>query len=216
MWDIHKQEYEELINNYWPRLFAGALESMIRKTIAKHHGVGYLFLRNGINSSSIMGGTWFREPSPQLTHWLSRALSIQGVLSLALRGKTVTTDLDSKWQESLQDWARQLLHPTFRDSLVNLDLACAECAQLSETDGVIVLNHDFNVLGFGASIVALDQELPANWVEYLSTRGNRHKSMANAVASMDGSIGIVVSQDGGVTIFENHEGREKHFVILTL
>lgn len=216
MWDIHKQEYEELINNYWPRLFAGALESMIRKTIAKHHGGGYLFLRNGINSSYLMGGTWFREPSPQLTHWLSRALSIQGVLSLALRGKTVTTDLDSKWRESVQDWARELLHPTFRDSLVNLDLACAECVQLSETDGVIVLNHDFNVLGFGASIATLGQELPANWVEYLGTRGNRHKSMANAVASMDGSIGIVVSQDGGVTIFENHEGREKHFVILTL
>lgn len=215
-WTIHKHEYEALINNYCPRLFAGALESIIRKTIAKHHGGGYLLLRNSLYSSSIMSGTWFREPSQQLTHWLSRALSIQGVLSLALRGKTVTADLDSKWRGNVQDWARELLHPTFRDSLVNLDLACAECAQLSETDGVIVLNHDFNVLGFGASIVALDQELPANWVEYLSTRGNRHKSMANAVASMDGSIGIVVSQDGGVTIFENHEGREKHFVILTL
>ncbi len=143
-------------------------------------------------------------------------MSIEGVLSLALKGKTVTTDLDSKWQESLQDWARELLHPTFRDSLVNLDLACTACVQLSETDGVVVLNHDFNVLGFGASIATLDQELPASWEEYLSTRGNRHKSMANAVASMDGSIGVVVSQDGGVTIFENHEGRKKHFVVLTL
>ena len=142
--------------------------SIIRKTIAKHHGGGYLFLRNGLNSSSVMGGTWFREPSSQLTRWLSRVLSIQGVLSLALRGITVTTDLDSKWRENVQDWARELLHPTFRYSLVNLDLAGAECAQLSETDGAVVLDHDFNVLGFGVSIVALSKELPVKWVEYLS------------------------------------------------
>lgn len=215
MWDKHKQEYKELIDNYWPVLFAGSLESIIRKTIAKQHGGGYLFLRNAINSPSLTGGTWFSQPRLELTHWLSHTLSIQGVLSLALRGKTVTSDLDSKWREDVQGWARQLLHPTFRNSRLNLDLACAECAKLSETDGVVVLNHDFNVVGFGATIVSPEQVFPSEWVEHLRTRGHRHKSMANAVGSMDNSIGIVVSQDGDVTVFENHQdGKQLNILIL--
>jgi hypothetical protein len=40
--------------------------------------------------------------------------------------------------------------------------------------------------------------------------------MANAVALMEGSIGIVISQDGGVTIFSNHDGHDMRLIILTL
>jgi DNA integrity scanning protein DisA with diadenylate cyclase activity len=116
----------------------------------------------------------------------------------------------------VQEWGRDLLHLTFRDSLLNLDYACDECAHLSEADGVTVLSHDFEILGFGASIAAPDQQMPDDWMEYLRTRGNRHRSMANAVASMDGSIGIVISQDGGVTIFINHDGHDKHLIILAI
>lgn len=213
-WDIHKHEYKEFIDNYWPVLFAGALESMIKKTIAKHHGGGYLFLKDYKNSL-LNGGTWFHMPRLELTHCLSHTLSIQGVLSLALTGKTVTSDLDSKWRENAQEWARQLLHPTFRNSRLNLDLACAECAQLSETDGVVVLNHDFNVVAFGTTIFSPEQVFPPEWEEHLSTRGHRHKSMANAVASTDNSIGIVVSQDGDVTVFENNQ-EGKHLIPLIL
>ena len=82
---------------------------------------------------------------------------------------------------------------------------------------MVVLNHDFEVLGFGASITAPpDHNLPEDWIEHLRTRGNRHRSMANAVATIDGSIGIVISQDGGVTIFSNHEGHVQPLIILTL
>jgi len=216
MWASHKDEYEQLVNSYWPRLFSGAMVSIIKKTISKAHGGGYLFLKCGFKTNSLTGGSWFRTPSRQLTHWLSRTLAIEGLLSLALRGKTVTSDLDTRWRDNLQEWGRDLLHPTFRDSLLNLDYACVECAHLSEADGVTVLNHDFEILGFGASITAPDQEMPDDWMEHLSTRGNRHRSMASAVATMDGSIGIVISQDGGVTIFSNHDGHDKRLIILTL
>lgn len=216
MWDRHKQEYEQLVNSYWPRLYSGAMKSVIKKTISKAHGGGYLFLKSGLTADSLTGGSWFQAPSQQLTHWLSRALAIQGLLSLALRNKTVTSDIDSRWRDNVQAWGRNLLHPTFRDSLLNLDYACAECAHLSEADGVTVLNHDFEILGFGASITAQDQQMPVDWMEHLSTRGNRHRSMANAVASMVGSIGIVVSQDGGVTIFSHHDDHVKRHVLLTL
>ncbi len=216
MWANHKKEYEQLVNSYWPRLFSGAMVSIIKKTISKAHGGGYLFLKRISKPNSLTGGSWFRTPSQQLTHWLSRTLAIKGLLSLALRGKTVTSDLDTRWRDNVQEWGRTLLHPTFRDSLLNLDYACAECAHLSEADGVTVLNHDFEVLGFGASIGALDQKMPDDWIEHLSTRGNRHRSMANAVALMEGSIGIVISQDGGVTIFSNHDGHDMRLIILTL
>jgi hypothetical protein len=216
LWANHKNEYEQLVNNYWPRLFSGAMISIIKKTVCKAHGGGYLFLKCGFESNSLTGGSWFRAPSQQLTHWLSRTLAIEGLLSLALRGKTVTADLDARWRDNVQEWGRDLLHPTFRDSLLNLDYACDECAHLSEADGVTVLSHDFEILGFGASIAAPDQQMPDDWMEYLRTRGNRHRSMANAVASMDGSIGIVISQDGGVTIFSNHDGHDKHLIILAI
>lgn len=216
MWDRHKQEYEQLVNSYWPRLYSGAMKSVIKKTISKAHGGGYLFLKSGMTADSLTGGSWFQTPSQQLTHWLSRALAIQGLLSLALMNKTVTSDIDSRWRDNMQAWGRDLLHPTFRDSLLNLDYACAECAHLSEADGVTVLNHDFEILGFGASITAQDQQMPADWIEHLSTRGNRHRSMANAVASTVGSLGIVVSQDGGVTIFSHHDDHVKRHVLLTL
>jgi hypothetical protein len=216
LWANHKNEYEQLVNNYWPRLFSGAMISIIKKTVYKAHGGGYLFLKCGFESSSLTGGSWFRAPSQQLTHWLSRTLAIEGLLSLALRGKTITSDLDARWRDNVQKWGSDLLHPTFRDSLLNLDYACAECAHLSEADGVTVLSHNFEILGFGVSISVPEQQIPDEWMEYLRTRGNRHRSMANAVASMDDSIGIVISQDGGVTIFSNYDGHEKRLIILTL
>lgn len=121
MWDRHKQEYEQLVNSYWPRLYSGAMKSVIKKTISKAHGGGYLFLKSGMTADSLTGGSWFQTPSQQLTHWLSRALAIQGLLSLALRNQTVASDIDSRWRDNMQEWGRDLLHPTFRDSLLNLD-----------------------------------------------------------------------------------------------
>lgn len=90
MWAKHKEEYGQFVINYWPRLFSGTMVSIIKKTISKAHGGGYLFLEHDSKPSSLTGGSWFRTPSQQLTHWLSRTLAIEGLLSLALRGKTVT------------------------------------------------------------------------------------------------------------------------------
>ena len=216
-WQNHKQEYEQLVSDHWPRLLSSAIESLIKKTRIKCHGGGFIFVPG--DYSHVLkpsSGVWFKENCQVLTHWLLRTLSIQGLFTLGLRGKFVTSGLDSFWQSNPQQWAKDILSSTFRDTLLNLDNAYATCAHLSEADGVTVLNHDFEILAFSVSIERIDLELPNDWVEYLKTRGNRHRSMANAIAALEGSVGIVISQDGYVTIFINRDGSNKSLLNLTL
>ena len=216
-WRNHQGELAESINNYSPRLFAGFIEAISRKIRSKGHGGGFMLLPNLESYTGLFeGGKWFKEPDQRVTHWLSRALSLQGLLSLGLRGKRITSDLDAHWRENIQQWARDIVHPSFRDALMNLDLVSEECAHLTEADGATILSHDFEILAFGASIIATVQELPREWIEHLGTHGNRHRSMARAVAAVNGSLGIVVSQDGGVTIFSNDNKRGKRLLKLTM
>ena len=216
-WRNHQGELAESINNYSPRLFAGFIEAISRKIRSKGHGGGFMLLPNLESYTGLFeGGKWFKEPDQRVTHWLSRALSLQGLLSLGLRGKRITSDLDAHWRENIQQGARDIVHPSFRDALMNLDLVSEECAHLTEADGATILSHDFEILAFGASIIATVQELPREWIEHLGTHGNRHRSMARAVAAVNGSLGIVVSQDGGVTIFSNDNKRGKRLLKLTM
>lgn len=216
-WKNHQGELAESVNSYSPRLFAGFIEAIARKIRNNGHGGGFILLPNlDCYAGLFEGGRWFKEPDKRVTHWLSRALSLQGLLSLGLRGKRITSDLDAHWQENIQQWARDIVHPSFRDALINLDLTSEECARLTEADGATVLTHDFEILAFGASIVAAMQELPREWIEHLGTYGNRHRSMARAVAAVNGSLGIVVSQDGGVTIFSNDNTHGKRLLKLTM
>jgi len=216
-WRNHQGELAESVNNYSPRLFAGFIEAISRKIRSKGHGGGFMLLPNLESYAGLFeGGKWFKEPDQRVTHWLSRALSLQGLLSLGLRGKRITSDLDAHWRENIQQWARDIVHPSFRDALINLDLVSEECAHLTEADGATILSHDFEILAFGASIIATVQELPGEWIEHLGTHGNRHRSMARAIAAVNGSLGIVVSQDGGVTIFSNDNKRGKKMLKLTM
>jgi len=86
--------------------------------------------------------------------------------------------------------------------------------QLSSTDGAVVINQVGQTLGFGA-FVALDESLQirrmsapdkSEVVPADTLGGGRHRSAAAFCALHQPSMAIVVSEDGGISVFVHAEG----------
>ena len=83
-------------------------------------------------------------------------------------------------------------------------------ASLSRVDGLVVMNRDLVIRGYGA-IVSTDEEPPSVWLAGNSAGskeklrmirpshfGTRHQSMMRICFRRPGSVGFVISQDGDV------------------
>jgi len=93
-------------------------------------------------------------------------------------------------------------------------------ALLSRVDGLILMNKDFHVLGFGTEILttAVPTDIwlagdcegsPVNRTRLEYERyGTRHRSMIRYCAAHPGALGFVVSQDGGVRAFTTADDGE--------
>lgn len=82
-----------------------------------------------------------------------------------------------------------------------------ETAYLALADGAVILDWMFTPLAIGAKLKT-GEEFSAQVDSFLRERekGMRHRSMATAVNSLKGAVGIVVSSDGDCTLFGNlHE-----------
>ena len=108
------------------------------------------------------------------------------------------------------------------DELVELDEALAEVAHsfadFMMVDGALVLNHRFEILGFGAEITAgyadllsvgraLDLEGTVTRDEATDKVGTRHRSVYRLVNRFPACLGVVVSQDGSVRFVASHQGK---------
>jgi hypothetical protein len=104
-------------------------------------------------------------------------------------------------------------------ALAQLDETLYEMAHfvagLSLVDGAVVLNHRFEVLGFGAEISsgletvtsiqkALDLEGTIREPEYSKGMGTRHRSAYRLCRALQDALAIVVSQDGQVRFIKWH------------
>lgn len=78
-------------------------------------------------------------------------------------------------------------------------------ANLTQVDGAVVLDATLSPVSFGTTLRHRGTRIPAETKRFLDSRGHRHKSIAQAVSQTDGSMGIVVSQDGEVTLFRKPE-----------
>jgi hypothetical protein len=97
-----------------------------------------------------------------------------------------------------------------------IDGAAWFVALLSRVDGLVLMNMDLEVRGFGVVITTDDppheacrardpraRELePMQYDHY----GTRHRSMMRYCAAVPGSVGFVVSQDGDVRVMTNVGG----------
>ena len=90
-------------------------------------------------------------------------------------------------------------------------------AALADVDGAVVLSKRFEILGFGAEIAGdlprvpevrrgLDLEADAFTTEVVEGVGTRHRSAYRFCGAVEGSLAIVVSQDGGVRFVTKHRG----------
>jgi len=90
-------------------------------------------------------------------------------------------------------------------------------ADMMSTDGALVLDHSFRVIGFGGEILgdapvrhvyrALDIEAAQSAIERADTAGTRHRSAFRLVHGLKKAIAVVVSQDGDVRFVAQHNDK---------
>jgi hypothetical protein len=91
-------------------------------------------------------------------------------------------------------------------------------ANLTAIDGALVLDKRFGILGFGAEVSAelpsprlvyraLDAEGTERQAEDVENVGTRHRAAYRFVNDHPGGLGVVISQDGGVTFVANQGGQ---------
>lgn len=116
----------------------------------------------------------------------------------------------------------ELYEETESKLIVAFDEAVFEVAHLiaalSDVDGMVVLNHRFEILGFGAVVSghlpevervsqALDLDGQDRIDEATSAVGTRHRAAYRISAAIPRSLSIVVSQDGSVRFIRDVDGR---------
>jgi hypothetical protein len=80
-------------------------------------------------------------------------------------------------------------------------------ARLTALDGALVVNDVLRPVAFGAKFKQVDTAgLPVAVRAAIETRGMRHRALAATVAAIPNAGGVVVSQDGDVTLFANTNG----------
>lgn len=100
------------------------------------------------------------------------------------------------------------------DSLVEFSHFLAD---LMGVDGCLVLNRELRLIGFGGEILgdshvscierAIDLEGEESVTEPADASGTRHRSAYRLVSSVQDSVVVVVSQDGGVRFVAHQGGR---------
>ncbi len=113
-----------------------------------------------------------------------------------------------------------ILPPTKAHTLRPSSRRCFELsrvlANLTATDGALVLDKRFGILGFGAEVSAelpapeqvfraLDAEGRVRQAEEVENVGTRHRAAYRFVNDHPDGLAVVISQDGGVTFVANRE-----------
>jgi hypothetical protein len=207
-WNLHAQVFRKHASEYASLLVSEMLRLIAKFVKRAPHGGALLIIPNGANLQDIAtDGRWFRDSHSDLQDPAFRSVALRAHFALALEGKWVVDDLREEFQKDPSRWARDVINVRFSDALRSIESACRRCAQLTQVDGATVLRSDLDVLGFGVRLKALNPEsLPPAYKEFLTSRGQRHSSMAYTVTSVDNAIGIVISQDGNVVAFHKPVG----------
>jgi hypothetical protein len=97
-------------------------------------------------------------------------------------------------------------------------------ADLMSVDGALVLNHRFQVLGFGTEVLgefpvdtvelALDLEATETETEPAENSGTRHRSAYRLVAALPEALVSVISQDESVSFIANRQGKVTYWPYL--
>ncbi|MEB3322423.1 MAG: hypothetical protein VKI81_06330 [Synechococcaceae cyanobacterium] len=204
-WQAHGREIRAIATRSARRMADRTLQTIARQMVRARRGGAILLLPPASDREGLFhAGRWYRHPDPVLFRPLVRAVALEVVERLARNGTwLVGPGVHPPEPGSPVSWANESIRPALRSSLASLEEACRHCADLTEADGATVLGTDFGIEGFSVKLSSQEGELPPLLAGFLETRGNRHRSMAGTIARRPGAIGLVVSQDGEITVFSH-------------
>ena len=129
-------------------------------------------------------------------------IALRAHIELAGKGVTVLADLGNKSAEELQKWIRDIGKVRLERAGGKWDRESSAIADLTMVDGAVILDPTHQPVMFGAKFHRTSiHDLPPEAQAYVKDRGNRHRSAAHAAWRLK-AIALVVSQDGGVTLFD--------------
>ena len=213
-WEAYKSDYINLANEYCPILLSGVVEVIIREIQKAGHGGAFMLLPSPVQRDTLFQEKrWYSNIRQELSEEIHKSLALNSIYKLASQGKLIyPKGVLPTAPDDLPYWVDRIVYPQLTNSFIELRGQCQRIAHLANADGAVVLNTMFGLEAFSAKLKGQTLNLPADLASFLGSRGNRHNSMARAIATVPGSIGIVVSQDGDAVCFHNSsENNVKHF-----
>lgn len=220
LWELHKDDYISIANEYCPALLSGVLHVIVREIQRADHGGAFMLLPTPMQRDSLFRGMrLYSEIRYELSEAIHRALALNSIYTLALQGKWIyPTGVLPTTPDDFPFWVEQIVYPQLTNSYIYLTKQCQRIARLASADGAVVLNTLYGLEAFSAKLNSRTDmtTFPTELAKFLGSRGNRHNSMASAISSLPGSIGVVVSQDGNAVCFHRLFDDEIEFFDLTL
>jgi hypothetical protein len=194
-----------------------------------HHGGTLLFMDNPQtllgNASAASARHTFSPVEDQEKRWnnaMLEALEWESHRRLAEKGASVLGPRlyeQFRGAEGLKLWTQEVCRWRIKTALEEWQASAHRCADLTQIDGVAVFDALLNPHGTGVKLLNVNDEsvrrLPEAFRDAALGRGLRHQSAACAVASIPGSLALVVSQDGHVTAFAHaKDGMMAHAPIM--
>lgn len=203
-WASESKHIAAIVRRSSRRIYDRILQSIARKMVQARRGGAILMLPADNSSDGLFaGGRWYEQPDRRLLRDVVRILSLEVVHRLTVMGRPLSVEPGLSSPAELASWANDRL----RSALTALEENCQYCADLTESDGAAVLRSDLGIEGFSVKLTSHEGAWPDHLARFLETRGNRHRAVAGAVVRRPGSLGLVVSQDGDVTVF-THTGQQ--------
>jgi hypothetical protein len=203
-WAGESKDIGAIVRRSTLRIYERILQRIARTMVQARRGGGILLLpADGDTAGLFAGGRWYDQPDRRLQRDVVRLLSLDAVHRLTLMGRPLSAEPGLSSPAELTRWANDRL----RSALAVLEENCQYCADLTEADGAAVLRTDLGIEAFSVKLSSHEGDWPSSLARFLETRGNRHRAMAGAVVRQPGSMALVVSQDGEITVFAHFPGR---------
>lgn len=212
-WASQSKDVAAIVRRSTRRMYDRILQSIARRMVRARRGGAILMLPADTTTAELFaGGRWYAQPDRRLLRDVVRILSLEVVHRLTVMGRSLGTEPGLSSPAELASWANDRL----RSALAALEESCQFCADLTEADGTAVLRSDLGIEGFSVKLGSHEGDWPAPLAKFLETRGNRHRALAGAVVRQPAAMGLVVSQDGDVTVFTHSPNRDPCCVEIVL
>jgi hypothetical protein len=219
LWELHKGDYINIANDYCPALLSGVVHVIVREIQRADHGGAFMLLPSPMQRDNLFRDKrLYSKIRFELSEAIHRVLALNSIYTLASEGKWIYPNgVLPTAPDDFPFWVEQIVYPQLTNSYISLTKQCQRIANLANADGAVVLNTLFGLEAFSAKLISRSDKtaFPAELARFLGSRGNRHNSMASAISSLSGSIGIVVSQDGNaVCLHRLFEGEIEFFDLI--